>query len=288
MISLQAAELGIAAEGFDTPLFRQRTKEYAQKVEQPQLRISCEIRKELSKPEGIEIAAQGERHWLKSETGYAFYDSIPVEGREQIIASVSSNRDWSFITAELRDVESLGGASLEVRNFNLLGEVFRWFLPFHEGMVFHSSCLRCNGKAMAFSAPSGTGKSTHTGLWREYFLGVEMINDDSPAIRFSNGCMIAYGTPWSGKSDINHNISAPLAAIVFLEQAKENSLCSLSGKEAVFRLLRELARPVYPELLQMTLAFLEQMLEAVPAYLLKCNISREAAEFSHSLLEVVK
>lgn len=285
MITLKIAELGIAADGFDFPYFRKRTMEYQEPFAKSDLKITCRMLPHIPKPAGAEIAACGERHFLRIEQGYGLYDSAWLNGEEVVVASITANRDWSVVEAALRDVEQCGGAPSDVRSFHLLGEVFRWFLPFHEGIVLHSSCLLSQGSAMAFSAPSGTGKSTHTGLWRKYFTDVTMMNDDSPAVRKREQGMIAYGTPWSGKTEINHNLSAPLKAIVFLEQAKENRLQRLSNREISFRLLRELARPVFPELLQQNLNFLEQMIGAVPAYLLQCTISEEAARLSHRILE---
>ena len=48
-----------------------------------------------------------------------------------------------------------------------------------DGIIFHSSAIMVDGEAYLFTAPSGTGKSTHTRLWRE-LLGdrAVMINDD--------------------------------------------------------------------------------------------------------------
>ena len=68
-------------------------------------------------------------------------------------------------------------------------------------------------------AVSGTGKSTHTGLWKKYYgAQVEILNDDKPAIRFEDGLPYLYGTTWSGKQERewNQNASAPLRAIFFL------------------------------------------------------------------------
>ena len=54
-------------------------------------------------------------------------------------------------------------------------------LPFFNCFLFHGSVVAVNGKGYLFTAKSGTGKSTHTRLWRE-LLGEAafMINDDKP------------------------------------------------------------------------------------------------------------
>ena len=283
MIYLKVADFTISAEGFDTPFFHQRTREYQCIPQNADLQITCEFLDEIPLPKGKEVTFSGERHWLIRDDGYCFYDSIFIDGKEILISSIIANRDWTKVTSYLKRVEQWGGPASDLRNFNLLGEVFKWFVLFKQGMVLHSSCVKSAGKGIAFSAPSGTGKSTHTGLWRKYF-DVEMINDDSPVVRLIGDTIMVYGTPWSGKTDINHNIFAPLSCIVFLEQSKENELIRLSVSETNQKLLRELPKPVYPELLLKTLDFMEHMIRRIPFYLLKCTISEEAALLSHSLL----
>lgn len=65
------------------------------------------------------------------------------------------------------------------------------------GLMVHSSCVVVDGRAYLFSAPSGTGKSTHTALWLKK-LGDRafILNDDKPAVRYEDGTFYAYGTPW--------------------------------------------------------------------------------------------
>ena len=130
-----------------------------------------------------------------------------------------------------------------------------------------------------FSAPSGTGKSPHTGLWKKYYAAdVTVINDDSPALRFTGGGVNVCGTPWSGKTSINSNVSAPLKAIVILEQKPKNSIRRLSVDEAVFRIMNEVTRPAFSNLMEITLINIEKIIQSVPVFLLGCTISREAVE----------
>ena len=82
-----------------------------------------------------------------------------------------------------------------------------------------------DGYAYLFSANSGTGKSTHTGLWLEHFKDkAYIINDDKPVLKKENDSWYVYGTPWSGKYDINANKKELLGGIVFLERSKTNYL----------------------------------------------------------------
>ena len=84
--------------------------------------------------------------------------------------------------------------------YMLTGSDFYTELLNFNGIILHSSCIVVDGMAYAFSADSGTGKSTHTQLWLKH-LGdrAYMLNDDKPAIRLIDGKVYACGTPWSGK-----------------------------------------------------------------------------------------
>ena len=96
--------------------------------------------------------------------------------------------------------------------------------------LFHSATVSFEGKGYMFLGRSGTGKSTHASLWRKHIDGVELMNDDNPAVRVkADGSAIVYGTPWSGKTPCYKNVSAPLGGIVLLSQAPYNKITRLNG-----------------------------------------------------------
>ena len=108
----------------------------------------------------------------------------------------------------------------------------------HNGMMLHASAVVLDGRAYLFSGPPRTGKSTHTGLWRQLFGdNAHIINDDKPALRFVDGRWFAYGTPWCGKDGINLNEKAPLGGICFLKQSQQNRIWRLDPKEATQNLI---------------------------------------------------
>ncbi|MCQ2142574.1 MAG: phosphoenolpyruvate carboxykinase [Bacteroidales bacterium] len=93
---------------------------------------------------------------------------------------------------------------------------------FYKGILMHSSVVVLDGKGYMFLGKSGTGKSTHSRLWINAF-GAELLNDDNPAVRqMADGTFKVFGTPWSGKTPCYRNASAPLEALVRLEQGKAN------------------------------------------------------------------
>lgn len=153
---------------------------------------------------------------------------------------------------------------------------------------FHASALQVDGEAVLFSADSGTGKSTHAGLWEKYLADrhrVVRLNDDKPVLRVRQDGVWAYGSPWSGKHVIHTNAKAPVKAVVFLEQAPENRIRSVTPQEA-FSLVFPQTFCLKTDARQriLVLQMLDQFLRQVPVYLLSCNISREAVELVYQTI----
>ena len=110
-------------------------------------------------------------------------------------------------------------------------------------VLFHGSALEMDREAYIFTARSGTGKSTHTALWRKlYGERVRMINDDKPLLHIGEDRVTVYGTPWCGKHGLGSNISAPLRAVCFLTRAAENTICECSRTDALVRILQQIYR----------------------------------------------
>lgn len=145
------------------------------------------------------------------------------------------------------------------------------------GFFLHCSCLKYKEEAIIFTAPSGTGKSTHAALWRKHFGDkVTMINDDKPLVREKDGRFVIYGTPWNGKHGIGANTSAPVRTVVFLSQAPENTAKPIDPIEAITLLLQQTVLPSDKGALSKLLDMLGRLVENVPMLRLGCTISDEA------------
>lgn len=147
------------------------------------------------------------------------------------------------------------------------------------GFCFHASALSVDGEGILFSADSGTGKSTHAGLWEQHLEGHEILrlNDDKPVIRMIQSLPVVYGSPWGGKHSIHRNASAPVKALVFLEQAAENSIERISAKQAFSLVFSQvLGGKSSQEQVVKLMGLLDRFIKAVPIYRLKCTISKEA------------
>ncbi len=157
---------------------------------------------------------------------------------------------------------------------------FAWHLIENNGFVFHSSAVAVNGNAYLFSGNSGAGKSTHTQLWLKNFSGCEILNDDKPAIRLNNGIFTVYGTPWSGKSDLNENKSALLKGICFVQKGDHNSIKRLTPLESIPKIMEQTLRRSNYKRTEIFLNLLDALLKTIPVYSLTCLPDDDAAKLS--------
>ena len=153
-------------------------------------------------------------------------------------------------------------------------------------LAIHSSCIVYKGKAVLFLGESGTGKSTHTRLWREHIPAAELLNDDSPILRVENGKVWAYGSAWSGKTPCYKNERYELKGCVRLSQAPYNRISKLSVLQA-YGALHPSCAPEFAydsALYDEVSCIIGQILEVVPFYHLACLPNREAALLSFETL----
>ncbi len=170
--------------------------------------------------------------------------------------------------------------------YMLTGSDFYTELLRFNGILLHSSCIVLDGVAYAFSADSGTGKSTHTQLWLKHFGDrAHMLNDDKPAIRLIGDKVYACGTPWSGKYDYSSPEIAELAGICFLERSEENWIRKADTGKAVFNIFSQTVRKLNAERMDRLFDVLEQIFAKVPLYEFGCNISDDAVMVSYNAMK---
>lgn len=165
------------------------------------------------------------------------------------------------------------------------GFAFACKLPDFDGFCLHASAVALDGRAVLFSGPCGTGKSTHAELWRQYFGRDKavIVNDDKPVLRLIKDTFYVYGSPWSGKSALNANIRAPLGAVVFLKQAKENHIRRMDNREAVQMLIYQSQRPdSRRDGMNRLLTLIDALLQRTPVYQMDCSISFDAVKMVYS------
>lgn len=146
----------------------------------------------------------------------------------------------------------------------------------HKGLLLHASLIKYNNCAIAFSGPSGVGKSTQADLWCKH-LGAHILNGDRAALRQEAHGWSAYGCPYAGTSGIYKNDHAPLAVIVLLQQAQENRLTLLTPSEAFMRLYPELSVHHWQtQFVAQATDLCLQLLSVTPVYLLECRPDENA------------
>lgn len=169
--------------------------------------------------------------------------------------------------------------------YMLSGSDFYENLIKYNGILLHSSCVVVDGYAYAFSADSGTGKSTHTNQWLKYFKDkAHILNDDKPAIRIINGKVYACGTPWSGKYDYSTPEIAELAGICFLERSETNWIKKAETSKAVYNIFSQTIRQIGPNAMEKLFDVLEEIFSKVPIWDLGCDISEEAVLTSYNAM----
>lgn len=153
-------------------------------------------------------------------------------------------------------------------------------------LLFHGSAVAVDGRAYLFCAKSGTGKSTHTRLWREYFKDkAVMVNDDKPLLRIDGGCVQVCGTPWNGKHRLGNNISVELGAVCFLDRAQENHIEPVPSYSALPLLLRHCYKSTDKSKLVHTLDLLSEIKNRVDLYSLHCNMSTDAVITAYNAMK---
>jgi len=220
--------------------------------------------------------------WMINGNKYVSFSKII--NSEEILAVLEVEKDWMNASVEYTKKTGLllanGVDYGDFSAFHMAGVSFRYSIINHQGIVIHASSINFNGKGIAFTAPAGTGKSTHVRLWETYFGDrINVLNDDTPVLKIKENGTFLFGTPWSGSSDKFMNKSVPLSAIVVLERAEKNSIRRMTESEAAVRLMPRFFFPYFDKILMdKAIKIFERIISQVPIYLLKCTPEKEAMD----------
>ena len=218
-----------------------------------------------------------------AEGHHGFEISLP--GADHHIAcTMMADSDFSHCRA------TLVNGSLRQQQFglnNALMMAYAFAAATLDTLLIHASVIRKDGYGYLFTAPSGTGKSTHTHLWYKNIPDCDLMNDDNPVIRLIDGKAYIFGSPWSGKTPCYRNISAPIGAITRLEQRPANEIRRMGALEAFTTLLPAVSsmkwdRRVYMGICQT----ISNMIKTTPVYWLGCLPDAEAALLSYQTIAV--
>lgn len=199
-----------------------------------------------------------------------------------LCSRMQTNADFSECSV------SLYGKTWVQRNYglnNALMMAYAFASACSATMLMHASVIRQGGKGYLMTAPSGTGKSTHTRLWYDNIPGCDLMNDDNPVVRIVDGQAIVYGSPWSGKTRCYRNIQAPVGGIVRIQQRPENSIRKLSPVEAFCNLLPAMSNMKWDKRVYNGICDgISQLIQLVGVHELGCLPNAEAAILCHDTI----
>ena len=212
---------------------------------------------------------------------------------ERIAKDYLAHGETAVLSVKASD-ESIGEA-MEFNPENMPSMYSEWIciyrelaeqIPFYDRVVMHGAVISYKGQGLIFTAPSGTGKTTHIALWKSMFRDdVEIINGDKPILQITDSGAIVYGTPWSGKEGWHKNMSAPLKGICLLRRGTVNKIRRMEVGECLSQLLKQVYLPRNEQAAQKTLELFGKLVENVPMYILECDISEEAVKTAFEMLD---
>ena len=147
-------------------------------------------------------------------------------------------------------------------------------------LLLHGSTIAVDGQAYLFTAPCGTGKSTHTRLWREQFGDrTRMVNDDKVFLQLRQEGVWACGSPWTGKHGIGNNISVPLKGICFLQRGTENRIQKAMPEKCLPELIHQCFVPD-----DRYLPLVRHLAQKIPLWEMSCTKDHQAATIAYEAM----
>ncbi len=235
--------------------------------------------------------------YVPAEKREIAYDA-PTEDGETVIRLYKEEGGWSFdmspekhipFHSHMRASEDFSSGVLYLDNRRVSDAVFginnslMLLYAFRTAplgtLEMHASMVSNSGKAFLFLAKSGTGKSTHSSLWLKHVPGTELMNDDNPIVRiWPDGSVIAYGSPWSGKTPCYRNVEAPVGAFVRIKRSPENRIHALNLLQSYALLYSSCSGfKADSNMADGLHASLEGAVTSTPCYELECRPDEEAA-----------
>ena len=225
--------------------------------------------------------------------GWAFVNTLADELRlaEGARNVVLSSRDYGeltvWVTDRFFDIERKGRKyrhqasiplSSSIRAACEAGMVTR------DGLPLHASLVEKDGFGVIFLGPSGMGKSTQAKLWEQY-LGADFLIGDRPGMRKIDGRWIGFGMPWDGKDAIHRQVFAPVKALIWLEQAKENRIAPMNPIQAMQVMLKQAMMPVWDDTaMNGATALMGALAREIPMYHLCCLPDEGAARLTYETI----
>lgn len=228
---------------------------------------------------------KAERTRIKSidtGNGETIVDKRSNGGYQFIIKDTCGNSCCLLITdSNFKHCQAALNGTYSMRTFglnNALMLIFAFAGSSNNLVLIHASLVRNDGWGYAFTAKSGTGKSTQVSMWLRHIPGCDLMNDDNPIIRIIDGEPFIYGSPWSGKTPCYRNVKARLGAITQIVRDTENHVDRINPIEAFTTLITSVSAMKWDsEIFNNICKILSRIIETTPIYNLYCRADKEAA-----------
>ena len=216
---------------------------------------------------------------------------------ERLFSAGKNGRESTSVVAEycpdFSSVEVLVDAAhcgWNVRQVCKILQVFpmRELLARYDAVLLHSSRVEVDGRAIIFSAPSGTGKTTQARLWEKY-AGARIVSNDRTIVRRIGGRFVTSGFPVDGSEPVLDPKIIPLGAIVPLRQGTENRAEHMSAGRALAQLMEQTALNSWDSKGKtQAMLFWGDLLAEYPAILLTCRPDEGAVRCLQAALKEEK
>ena len=310
-MKLKIAGIKVNVTGDLNPVFTKRAAPYREEFFKEEIHVEFRLKQTVELPSEYElITVTNDRTWAKLRDGaFCYWDLNEQIGKHTLCTEIKKDRieiqfyhfqdknEISLINEALKEYKKTMPNPKEYKNaetavfkpefplINSTDQAMRYAMLHYNAFTVHASAICYQNNGILFSAPSGTGKTTHTKLWEEFDSSAFILNDDSPIIRFlDDGKPYACGSPWAGASGEGRNVIVPLKAIVFLQQGKENEIARLQTIQALQWLLGCVNRPVEKGLMDKLFTLIHLLLSNTPCYILKCRPDLDAVRTVHNAL----
>lgn len=155
---------------------------------------------------------------------------------------------------------------LSTQEYVLSGVIFLEMAIMSGFIPIHASAINYQNQAILFSAPSTTGKSTQSKLWQNFDQNISIINDDKPLLFLKDNKFYVQGSPFSGKTSENMNVSVPLKTILFIKQSRINQITMLDEKDALKEILKNTQKPKDQKTYFILLSQIDRLIKDIPMY----------------------
>lgn len=198
------------------------------------------------------------------------------------IPCVTATPDYAQIEAYVATLteQEVNGAATRF----LMRTAFESRLCYEKTVSLHAACVEVEDFAVAFTGPSGMGKSTRAAAWVKAF-GAQLISGDRPAVRIEEHGSMACGVPWDGKEQIFRDVEVPLKCIMEVRRSRSNYLRKLSTEQARKLIIQQSFMPMWDtDAAFMAMTNVMALIRKTSVYRVFCGPDEDAAKIIYDIL----